>query len=119
MRRGEAPRLYSSGSELGFYYKDTRYLQTWEMTLNGQRPVPLAHELRFQGNSAVFSMTNRDMPMIDPTSRPTASEPKSEMDSRVARGWRPHSARCAFSIRRILTLLDDILYETIELQELR
>ena len=32
--QGEAPRLYSSGSELGFYYRDTRYLGVWEMTFN-------------------------------------------------------------------------------------
>src|SRR6476661_2049211 len=57
--QGEAPRLYSSGSELGFYYNDTRYLGVWEMTLNGSAPVALAHELRYGVSISVFSMTNR------------------------------------------------------------
>src|SRR4051794_39467596 len=57
---GQAPRIYSPSSELGFYCNDTRYLGVWEMTFNGQSPITLAQELRFGGNTAVISMTNRD-----------------------------------------------------------
>ena len=52
--QGEAPRLYSSGAELGFYYNDTRYLGIWEMTFNGQSPVAFANELRFGGKHHCF-----------------------------------------------------------------
>src|SRR5262245_30527162 len=63
--RGEAPRIYASpalghpstsaaaaaegfvgstGSELGFYFNDTRYLAVWEMTFNGTAPIALSNE---------------------------------------------------------------------------
>ncbi len=96
---GESPRLYSPSSELGFYYKDTRYLSTWEMTFNGASPVALADELRFSGNTAVFSMTNRDFPRIDT---------KTGAPGRIPRD--------TFLIRRILTLVEDTLYETVEIK---
>src|SRR4051794_19628137 len=51
--QGEAPRLYS-GSELGVYYNDTRYLGVWEMAFNRQVPIALSRELRFGGHTAVF-----------------------------------------------------------------
>jgi glycogen debranching enzyme len=92
---GESPRLYTSGSELGFYYRDTRYLQTWEMTFNGQRPIALAHELKFRGNTVVFSMTNRDLPRIDGKGR---------------------IQREKLLIRRILALHNDTLFETVEIR---
>src|SRR6476620_9802121 len=63
--QGEAPRLYSSNSELGFYYNDTRYLGIWEMTFNGMAPIALANELRFGGSTVVFSMTNRDFQRLE------------------------------------------------------
>jgi hypothetical protein len=61
---GESPRIYSPSSELGFYFNDTRYLHVWELTINGQRPISLSKELRFQGNTVVFSMTNPDLPEL-------------------------------------------------------
>src|SRR5690349_11966580 len=67
--QGEAPRINSSGSELGFYYNDTRYLGVLEMTFNGMAPVALANELRFGGNTVVFSMTNRDFQKIGNSGR--------------------------------------------------
>jgi glycogen debranching enzyme len=93
--QGEAPRLYSSGSELGVYYNDTRYLGIWEMTINGSAPISLAHELRFGGSTAVFSMTNRDIPRLNG-------------DGRISRD--------TFLIRRIMTLYEDALYETVEIK---
>src|SRR3954451_8690330 len=53
--QGECPRLYP-GSELGFYYNDTRHLGVWEMTFNREVPVALSRELRFGGHTVVFSM---------------------------------------------------------------
>lgn len=99
---GESPRLYTAGSELGFYFSDTRYLQTWEMTFNGQRPVALAHELKFRGNTVVFSMTNRDLPRVDGV----GGDGKSP--GRIPRE--------KFLIRRILALHNDTLYETVEIR---
>lgn len=93
--QGEAPRLYSNASELGIYYNDTRYLGVWEMTFNGESPISLAHELRFGGNTVVFSMTNRDM-------------------LRLGDGGR--IPRDTFLIRRILTFFNDVLYETVEIK---
>src|SRR3954466_4416294 len=52
--QGEAPRLYSSGSELGFYFNDTRYLGVWEMTFNGMSPIALSKELKFGGSTVIF-----------------------------------------------------------------
>lgn len=93
--RGEAPRAYSSGSELGLYYNDTRYLSTWEMTLNNASPVALAHEVRFGGNTLVISMTNRDLPTIDGSGR---------------------IPRDTFLIRRIISLCDDTCYEIVAIR---
>ena len=94
-RMGEASRLYSHGSELGVYFNDTRYLNTWEMTFNGGALVPLAHELRYSGNTMVFSMTNRDFPEI---------------------GGNGRIPRDTFLIRRVLTIQCDILYEIVEIK---
>lgn len=93
--RGEAPRAYATGSELGIYYNDTRYLSTWETTINGQAPIALSHELRFGGNTLVFSMTNRDIQKL---------------------GSKERIPRDTFLIRRILTLFEDTLYETIAIR---
>lgn len=93
---GECPRLYAGqGSELGFYCNDTRFLGIWEMTFNGQAPISLAHELRFGGNTAVYSMTNRDFPRL---------------------GGGARIPRDTFLIRRIHALWRDTLYETIEIK---
>src|SRR4051794_989305 len=92
--QGESPRVYAN-SELGIYFNDTRYLGIWEMTFNGMAPVSLAHELRFGGHTAVFSMTNRDLPDL------------------IAGGRIP---RDTFLIRRILTFYEDTLYETVEVK---
>lgn len=91
---GESPRIYWPTSELGVYFNDTRYLGVWEMTFNGIAPVALAHELRFGGNTAVFSMTNRDF-------------------QKIGGGRIP---RDTFLIRRVLTLFEDDLFETVEIK---
>ena len=93
--QGEAPRIYASTSELGVYYNDTRHLGIWEMTLNGSTPVSLAKELRFGGNTVVISMTNRDLEEL---------------------GGGRRIQRDTFLIRRILTLSEDVLYETVEVK---
>jgi glycogen debranching enzyme len=93
--QGESPRLYSSGSELGFYFNDTRYLGIWEMTFNGIAGVALAKELRFGGNTVVFSMTNRDFQKIGESGR---------------------IPRDTFLIRRVLTFYEDCLFETVEIK---
>ncbi|MGZ3698790.1 MAG: amylo-alpha-1,6-glucosidase, partial [Bdellovibrionota bacterium] len=92
--QGESPRLYGS-SELGFYFNDTRYLGIWEMTFNGMSCVPLARELRYGGSTLVFSMTNRDFPSL-------------EGGVRIPRD--------TFLVRRILSLSDDRVYETVEIK---
>ncbi len=92
---GEAPRLYSTGAELGVYYNDTRYLQTWEMSFNGQRPVSLASDLRHNGSTLVLSMTNRDLPYVK------------------GKGRIP---RDTLMFRRVLSLVDDTLYEIMDIQ---
>jgi len=63
------------------------------MTINGLAAISLAHELRYGGNSVVYSMTNRDLPII-------------QGEGRIPRD--------TFLIRRILTLVEDTLFETIE-----
>jgi glycogen debranching enzyme len=93
--QAQAPRIYSSASELGFYFNDTRHVGAWEMTINGESPVPLQNELRDDGNTVVVSMTNRDLTRID---RP----------GRISRDL--------LLIRRILTLVNDQVYETIEIK---
>ncbi len=95
---GEAPRVYSSNSELGFYCNDTRYLGVWEMTFNGLAPVALASELRFGGSTVVFSMTNPDFPSSD----------TSGSEERVPRD--------TLLIRRIQTFFEDVLFETVEIK---
>ena len=92
---GESPRLYAQGSELGIFYNDTRYLGVWEMSFNGLRPVSLTHELRFGGETVVFSMTNPDMPLI---------------------GKQGRIPRDTILFRRILALVDDTFYETVEIK---
>ena len=65
------------------------------MTFNGSTPVALSQELRFGGNTVVFSMTNRDL--IDVAG--------------------PHRIRRdTFLIRRILTLHEDAMFETVEIK---
>ena len=93
--QGEFPRVYSSGSELGFYFNDTRYLGIWEISINGLSPVALSQELRFGGSTVVFSMTNRDFQKI--------GEP-----GRIPRD--------TFLIRRIQSLSGDCLFETVEIK---
>lgn len=92
---GEAPRIYSSNSELGFYFSDTRHLGTWETTFNGSRPVALTWDLKASGNTAVFSMTNRDLPVLGGTGR---------------------IPRDTFLFRRVLSLFEDTLFETLEVK---
>ncbi len=94
-QRGEAPKIYSSGSELGFYFNDTRYLSVFETTLNGRSPIALAHELRYGGNTLVISMTNHDLEDI-------------ETGERIPRD--------TLLIRRILTLHEDAVFETIAIR---
>lgn len=89
--KGEAPRIYHA--ELGFYYNDTRYLSNWDMSVNGQQLVYLSHELRGQGNSCIFSMTNRDIPTLD---------------------GRGRIQRDTLLIRRVFTLYRDTVFEHIE-----
>jgi len=50
---------------LGFYFRDTRYLDTWELILNGQATTSLTVEPRTNARSYVFMMTNRDIESID------------------------------------------------------
>jgi glycogen debranching enzyme len=90
--RGEAPRAYAAGSELGLYFNDTRYLSIWEMTFNGYSPIALANELRFRGNTLVLSMANRDLPKLGEAGR---------------------IPRDTLLIRRILTLCRDTLFEVV------
>ena len=87
--------MYSHASELGIYFNDTRFIGVWEMTFNGAAPVSLAKELRFSGNTAVFSMTNPDLPRLGESGR---------------------IRRDTFLIRRILTLQEDTFYETVEVK---
>jgi glycogen debranching enzyme len=94
-RQGEAPRIYSPGSELGIYYNDTRYMSVWELTVNGSGMVPLAKELRYAGNTVVLSMTNRDLVRVDG-------------DGRIPRD--------TFMFRRILALSGDEFFETFEIK---
>lgn len=65
------------------------------MTFNGVRPVALTHELRFGGHTAVFSMTNPDIPVL---------------------GGGGRIPRESLLIRRILTLHEDTLFETVEIK---
>jgi glycogen debranching enzyme len=89
--KGECPLIYRA--ELGFYFSDTRHLSNWEMTLNSQQLVHLSHETRGQGNSCVFSMTNRDIPSLDGKTR---------------------IPRETLLVRRILTLYRDTVFEQVE-----
>lgn len=89
--KGESPSVYQA--ELGFYLADTRCLSHWEMTVNGQQLVYLAHELRGEGGSCVFSMSNRDIPTLDGKGR---------------------IQRDTLLIRRILTLHRDCIFEQLE-----
>jgi len=93
--KGESPRLYAGASELGFYFNDTRFLEIWEMTFNGEAPLPLAKEVRFSGNTVVFSMTNRDLPQSGGTGR---------------------IRRDSLLIRRIISLVGDRIYETVDIK---
>jgi glycogen debranching enzyme len=94
--RGEIPRAHSS--ELGLYFNDTRYLNTWECLINGQSPVPLAQELRHSGATWVISMTNQDLPCLE-----------TKNSSQLI-------ARDSILIRRILCLHQDALFEILTLR---
>lgn len=63
------------------------------MRVNGEQLVYLSHEERGQGNSCVFSMTNRDIPTLDGNGR---------------------IQRDTLLIRRVLTLYKDNIYEQLE-----
>jgi glycogen debranching enzyme len=63
------------------------------MTLNGTSPIALHSELRYGGNTLVFSMTNRDLQALG--------------------GSGERIPRDSFLIRRIMTLHEDALYEII------
>lgn len=90
--KGESPHVYRA--ELGFYHSDTRHLSNWEMLVNGQQLVHLSHELKGQGNSCVFSMTNRDLPSLDGKSR---------------------IPRDSLLIRRVMTMYRDSVFEQVEI----
>lgn len=66
------------------------------MTFNGSAPVALANELKYGGNSVVFSMTNRDIQKLG------------SGGGRIPRD--------TFLIRRVLVFLEDVLYETVEIK---
>lgn len=68
------------------------------MSFNGTRPVALARELRFGGNTVVFSMTNRDIPIL------------------VAGTQVGRIPRDRLLIRRILSFTEDTLFETVEIK---
>ncbi len=61
--RGEVPRIL--GKELGFYVSDTRYLDVWELSLNGELLTLLAAERHSFSNCHVFVLTNRDIRNVD------------------------------------------------------
>lgn len=60
---GESPRIYDR--ELGFYYRDTRYLDIWELNVNGSAATALSCEPHLRANSYVFVMTNKDIVSLD------------------------------------------------------
>ena len=62
------------------------------MTVNGQALVPLASELRYNGNTVVFSMTNRDLVDVSGNGR---------------------ISRDTFMFRRIMALADDEFFENL------
>ena len=90
--RGEAPRIYSQ-SELGVYFKDTRYLSLWEMMIHGHPPTFLSQELRHGGRTIIVSMSNPDLQVSS---------------VRIPRG--------TLLLRRVLTLDHDTLFETIDIK---
>ncbi|MEW6057066.1 MAG: glycogen debranching N-terminal domain-containing protein [Bdellovibrionota bacterium] len=89
--KGESPSIYRK--ELGYYFRDTRYLTTWDLTVNGQQLIHLSHNLRGLGNSCVFTLTNRDLPTLDGKSR---------------------ILRDNLLMRKIVTLYQDTVFEHIE-----
>ena len=60
---GQSPRIYDQ--ELGFFYKDTRYVDTWELNINGEAATSLTKEAMVNARSVVFQMTNRDIVSLD------------------------------------------------------
>ncbi|NDD92104.1 hypothetical protein EBZ37_08470 [bacterium] len=91
--RGEIPRDHHS--ELGIYFNDTRYLNTWQTLINGTPPVPLSQELRHQGSTWVLSMTNRDLSTLNGSGR---------------------IPRDTILIRRLISLHRDGLYEMLTIK---
>ena len=88
---GELPRIYDR--ELGLYLRDTRYLDTWEMTLNGTTPTVLAAEAMPDVRSCVFTSTNQDMY-------------SKEYGARIPRD--------RLGILRVVSVSDDQLFEHVE-----
>jgi len=91
---GQMPRVHSPASELGFFFNDTRYLGIWEMSINGEAPVALTSDLHHNGNAIVVSMSNRDLPRLD--------------GGRIPRD--------TLLVRRILGILDDQVFEALEIK---
>jgi glycogen debranching enzyme len=90
---GDSPRIY--GRELGFYYRDTRFLDTWELLMHGEAPTALAREARVPVHSYLFEMTNRDVQSLD-------------YDGRIPRD--------RLRIRRAISVIGDQLIEQVELR---
>ncbi len=60
---GMAPRIYRR--ELGVYFRDTRCLDTWELSINDEQLTVLTRKARSPSRSVSFVMTNRDMQSLD------------------------------------------------------
>jgi len=54
---------------LGLYYHDTRYLDCYEMRLNGRQATSLLATAE-QGSTGVFELTNPDLPLADQKTLP-------------------------------------------------
>ncbi len=79
---------------MGFYYRDTRYLDTWELTINGYAATPLLSEPRTNSRSVIFVMTNKDLPSLD---------------------YGHTIPRDRLRIMRLVTLENDQVYEQVEI----
>lgn len=55
---GDVPVAYPS--ELGYYWRDTRFLSGFEMYLNGARPVLLSSDIDADSKCIIVEMTNTD-----------------------------------------------------------
>lgn len=90
---GESPRIYDR--ELGFYFRDTRYLDTWELNINGNAATALSCEAHIRACSYVFVMTNKDIVSLD-------------YDQRIPRD--------RLKIERIISLDGDQVIEQVEIK---